>query len=192
MIIGITGTYRAGKGTVAEYLVAQKSFKHYSVSGYLEEYLRGKGVKNITRDILIAAGNELREKFGADFIVKELFSRARDEGGNIIIESIRNPREAEFIKSQKNSILLAIDADPLLRYKRAQKAKTIKDDVSFKEFVAQEIRESSSTDPNSQNLRACIQMADIKIMNNDTESMLFREIESELRNVQMPGKERRS
>jgi len=35
LIIGITGTLGAGKGTIVEYLVKNKNFKHYSVSGYL-------------------------------------------------------------------------------------------------------------------------------------------------------------
>jgi hypothetical protein len=36
-IIGITGTLGAGKGTVVDYLIKQKNFRHYSISGYLKE-----------------------------------------------------------------------------------------------------------------------------------------------------------
>ena len=39
MIIGITGTNGAGKGVVVQYLVKQKGFTHYSVSGYLSSVL---------------------------------------------------------------------------------------------------------------------------------------------------------
>ena len=191
MIIGITGTYRAGKGTVAEYLVAQKKFKHYSVSKYIERRLREKGIQNIGRDELIAEGNEIRKNFGADFIVRKLYEEAEKEGGNIIIESIRCPSEAEFIKSQKNGVLLAVDADTLLRYRRAQVANTLKDGVDFRKFILQELKESSSESPNEQNLLRCIQMADIKIMNNGSEWDLYHEVEKELKNLQLPGKERR-
>lgn len=191
MIIGITGTYRAGKGTISKYLVSQKGFKHYSTSQFIEGYLRAKGVEEIGRDELIAGGNEIRQKFGADFIVRELFRLAQIEGGNIIIESIRNPREAEFIKSQKDSILLAVDADPIIRYRRAQEAKTLKDQVDFREFIAQEIRESSSTDPNEQNLVRCIELSDAHIVNNDSEWELFRNVERTIGEIQMKGKERK-
>ena len=40
VIIGITGTLGAGKGTIVDYLVNKKSFYHYSVSGYLKEELQ--------------------------------------------------------------------------------------------------------------------------------------------------------
>lgn len=40
LIIGITGTNGAGKGTVVEYLVKEKGFSHYSVSGYLTQILK--------------------------------------------------------------------------------------------------------------------------------------------------------
>ena len=35
LIIGITGTLGAGKGTVVEYLVEKKGFDHYSVRAFL-------------------------------------------------------------------------------------------------------------------------------------------------------------
>ena len=35
IIIGITGTLGAGKGTIVDYLVQEKGFKHYSVRNYL-------------------------------------------------------------------------------------------------------------------------------------------------------------
>ena len=37
MIIGITGTDGSGKGTVVDYLVEQKGFKHYSARAIFEE-----------------------------------------------------------------------------------------------------------------------------------------------------------
>ena len=40
IIIGITGTLGAGKGTIVEYLVGKKGFKHYSVRELLSEIIR--------------------------------------------------------------------------------------------------------------------------------------------------------
>ncbi len=191
MILGITGTYRAGKGTVSEYLVSKKGFKHYSVSKFIEEYLRKNGITKIDRDALIAGGNEIRQRFGADYIVKQLFERARGEGGNIIIESIRNPLEAQYIKSQKDSFLFAVDADPLIRFNRAYKLGGIKDHVTISEFLASEVREFSSTDPNNQNLGRCIEMSDYKLMNSDTLQHLFLEVDRTLEDISRGGKERR-
>ncbi len=191
MIIGITGTYRAGKGTISEHLVSKRNFKHYSSSKYIEEYLVKKGLTKIDRDAMIAGGNEIREKFGADFIVKELFRRAEAEGGNIIIESIRNPMEATFIKSQKDSFLFAVDADPLIRFNRAHKLNGIKDHVTIQEFLASELKEFSSTNPNEQNLGKCIEMSDYKIINNTSEQDLRLEVDRTVAHLLFSGKERR-
>ena len=40
MIIGITGTLGAGKGTIASYLVKEKGFKHFSVREFLNKELQ--------------------------------------------------------------------------------------------------------------------------------------------------------
>src|SRR3989344_3951257 len=37
MIIGVTGTNGAGKGTVVDYLVSKKGFKHYSAREFIVE-----------------------------------------------------------------------------------------------------------------------------------------------------------
>lgn len=63
LIIGITGTNGAGKGTVVEYLVKNKGFAHYSVSDYLGKLLKRKN-KEINRDNLREIANEIRAKFG--------------------------------------------------------------------------------------------------------------------------------
>ena len=44
-IIGITGTIGAGKGTIVDYLVKQKNFKHYSVRNFLIEAADGAKFK---------------------------------------------------------------------------------------------------------------------------------------------------
>ena len=43
VIIGITGTNGAGKGTVVEVLMEKHGFKHYSARGYLTKILNEQG-----------------------------------------------------------------------------------------------------------------------------------------------------
>ena len=64
--------------------------------------------------------------------------------------------------------MLAVDADPRLRYARIKKRASSTDNVSYEEFVAQEQREMHSTDPNKQNIFACMKLADYNLMNNGT------------------------
>lgn len=192
MIIGITGTYRSGKGTVSEYLISKKNFKHFSMSDYIIEVLEKRGFHQIDRKAMIDEGNRIREELGADFIVKELFKRAKIEGGDIIIESIRNPAEASFIKSQKEGYLIAVDAHPRIRYDRAIAEGGIKDNVTFEEFIESERKEFSSTDPNAQNLKKCVEMADFKIDNNSTKEELENHVREIVYEIERGGKERKS
>lgn len=174
-IIGITGTLGAGKGTVVDYLVQNKGFKHYSVSGYLKEELI-KQNREINRTNLQDIGNELREKFGPDYVTQELFTNAQTDNCDAIIESIRNPKEAEFIKL-KDGIMLAVTADQKIRYERIKLRKSEKDDVTFEEFQKQEEKEFQNSDPNAQNLPKCIEMSDYVITNNGSLKNLYEQIE---------------
>src|SRR3989344_839588 len=70
-VIGVTGEYGAGKDTVAEVL-GELGFEHISLSDFLREKLRSKGGK-ITRERMIATGDELRRREGADVLARKAF-----------------------------------------------------------------------------------------------------------------------
>jgi len=181
LIIGITGTIGAGKGTVVDYLVNQKGFKHYSVSGYLtEELLKQK--RAVDRNGMREIANEIRTKLGPDYITKILFEKAKKESGNAIIESIRNPKEAEFIK-QKGGIIFAVDADQKTRYERICSRGSGKDGVTFEEFKKQEDLESKTTDPNAQNLPKCMLISDYKFDNNGSIQDLYNNVEEVIKKI---------
>ncbi len=166
LVMGITGTNGAGKGTVVDYLIKKKGFKHFSASGLITEELIKKN-RPVNRDNMILMGNELRAKNGANYLARELLRRASKEKANSIIESIRTPGEVEELK-KNNGILIAVEANQRLRYERNLKRGSAKDKVSFEEFVAQEKQEMVSDDPNKQNLSACKKAADYVIENNGT------------------------
>lgn len=182
IVIGITGTLGAGKGTVVDYLVNKKGFKHYSVGDYLKEKLIKKGLKP-NRDNLRKIGNQIRERYGPDYITRKLFFKAKKEKHNAVVESIRNPKEAEFIKSQKNGYLFAVDANQKTRYLRILKRASEKDNVTFDRFKDQEKKELQSKDPNAQNLPKCILMADFKFDNNDTMKKLYEKVEKVINKI---------
>lgn len=182
IVIGITGTLGAGKGTVVDYLVNKKGFRHYSVSGYLKDKLIKKHLEP-NRDNLQIIANQIRKRYGPDYITKKLFKKAKKENTNAIIESIRNPKEAEFIKSQKNGYLFAVNATQKTRYLRIQKRASEKDNITFKEFKEQEKRELQSKNPNAQNLPKCIKMADFKFDNGGTIKKLYEKVEKVLAKI---------
>ena len=175
VMLGITGTNGAGKGTVVEYLIKQKNFVHFSASGLITEEIEKRGMP-VNRDSMIEVGNDLRAKNGAGYIAEELIRRASKNEGNSIIESIRTLGEVEKLR-EKGGIILAVDADQRVRYERNLKRGSEKDKVSFEEFVEQERKEMESDDPNKQNLLACRKVADYVIQNDGTVEQLNNEIE---------------
>jgi cytidylate kinase len=179
---GITGTIGAGKGTVVEFLEKSCGFRHFSVRGFLLEYIRREGMPE-NRDSMFLLGNRLRTEFGASYIVDYLYDLALGSDENCIIESIRTPGEAISLRAKGNFCFLAVDADPRLRYDRILLRKSETDTVSFATFVNNEEREMTSADPDRQNIRECIRMADFVLSNNGSREELYVQLEEILKKI---------
>jgi len=175
IVLGITGTNGAGKGTIVKYLVNNKAFSYLSASGLITQEVINREMP-VNRDSMIKVGNDLRSKFGAAYIIEELLRRAHGQSGNTIIESIRTLGEVEKLK-EEGGVLLAVDADQKLRYERILLRGGSKDGVSFEEFAQQEKREMESDDPSKQNLVTCKKVADYLIENNGTINKLNQKVE---------------
>jgi len=182
LCMGVTGTIGAGKGTVVDYLTVNKGFRHFSVRGFLLEQIRLEGLPE-NRDSMFLMGNRLRAEHGPSYVVDCLYELAFRDKGNCIIESIRTPGEVYSLRQKGKFCLLAIDADQKLRYQRILERKSVTDSISFATFAENEEREMSSSDPNRQNIRACIYMADFILSNNGTREELFEGVEEVLKQI---------
>ena len=183
IIIGITGTLGAGKGTIVDFLTKNKGFKHFSARALIVEEIEKRGLEN-NRDNMVVVANDLRNKYGSGYVAEELFKRALGLGSNAVIESLRAVGEVELLRGKENFVLLAVDANPKTRYERISQRGTTTDSVSFEKFLADEEKEMESTDPNKQNLRGCINMADFVIENSGTIEELNEKIEEILKIIE--------
>lgn len=177
IIIGITGTLGSGKNTVVEYLVSKYGFKHYSGPEWLKEEAARRGMP-INRDSQHFIGNELRAKYGAGHLAEMTYQRAKEGGQNAVIESYRAVGEVETMKAKPEPFyLLAVDADPKLRYERILGRGSFKDHVSFEKFIADEEREMNDTTPGGMEIARCMQMADGRVDNNGDIENLYKQID---------------
>ena len=175
MIIGITGTLGAGKGTAVEYLTKTRGFKHYSVRSFLTKIIIQRGLL-VTREEMLKVGNELREQYGSGYIVYKLLLDAIKEQEHAVIESIRTVGEANRIK-EHGGYLWAVDADITTRYERVYKRASATDIVSFEEFRSDERKEMENADITKPNIAAVIKMADVIFYNDEVVAEFWQNIE---------------
>ena len=180
MIVGVTGTNGAGKGAVVDYLV-QKGFKHYSAGGFITEEIEKRGMP-VNRDSMRLVANDLRKSQNPAYLFESLYQRALDGGGDAVIEAPRAIAEGEFLKG-KDVPLIAVDADRTIRYERISKRGSVKDNVSFEQFSAQEDRELNATEAHDMNILGVMQLADFTLNNNGTLEELHAQIDEVLKKI---------
>lgn len=174
-IIGITGTIGAGKGEVVEYL-KKKGFTHFSAREFILNEVRKRGLE-ANRDNTTSVANDLRKAGGPGYIIESLYKMAEATEKDSVIESVRAIGEVNFLRAQENFTLLAVDADPKIRYERVIERKSALDHVTFEKFLSDEQREMLSSDPTKGSISDCIKLADFKLMNDGTREELYAKVE---------------
>lgn len=165
ILLGITGTDGAGKGTLVDYLIDQKEFTHYSARAIWLVELAKRGIEPTRANMRLVA-NEIREAHGNDFLITHYLKKIEEEKPErAVIESIRTTAEAETLKAH-GGILIAVDADQKIRYERVQKRRSSSDQVTFEQFAAHEELEANDPNPHGMQKRKVMQMADYTIENN--------------------------
>ncbi|PIN86317.1 hypothetical protein COV19_05930 [Candidatus Woesearchaeota archaeon CG10_big_fil_rev_8_21_14_0_10_44_13] len=182
MIIGLTGTNGAGKGTVAE-MLKEKGFEYTSLSDEIRAEVKKRGLDE-GLDNLITVGNELRAKEGPATLSKRVLKRIKEGEmhGNkdFIVDSIRNPAEIEELKKNKRFILIAVDAPIELRYDRIKLRKRASDSVSFEKFRGQEEVQLKGG-KTGQQLLNCMGMADLTMINDGSLEKLRKNVDDLLK-----------
>jgi dephospho-CoA kinase len=169
--IGLTGTNGAGKGEAAAFFI-KKGYAYFSLSDVIREKLKAEGLE-ASRNNLIRKGNDFRKQGGPDILARLVMEKVHDRA---VIDSIRNPKEVEYLKGQAGFILLALVAPAALRFERVQKRGRNESASTLDAFIKKEAQERSDN-PDAQQLDRCLAMADRTIVNDGTLEELHRKLE---------------
>lgn len=179
IIIGLSGTFAAGKDTLAEYLVSSKGFTHISTSDLVREDTQ-EIYGNTDRPTLRKHANELRESRGPGVLVEMSLERAQAAKTGVVISGIRSIGEVESLHAAGGTMVF-IDADQQVRYERAfTRKRDVEADMSFEDFVASENHELEKPRDNKteQNLFGVRYLSDYVLQNEQTPEQLFSAFEA--------------
>ncbi|HEY2932326.1 MAG TPA: deaminase [Acidobacteriota bacterium] len=179
MIIGLTGRNAAGKGEVADYL-KRRGFQYFSLSDVIREELARSG-REITRENLIRAGTELRQKYGHGYLAEQIARKIHGDR-NYVIDSIRNPSEVSVFRRDPRFVLLHVAANPEVRFRRMQGRGRENDPLTLEHFRQLEEREASS-DESAQQLHEVQRMADVTIENNESVDRLHQDVHQMVQSI---------
>lgn len=166
LIIGITGGFGSGKTTATSYFAAS-GFKSITLSQFLEEEARRRGISKITRKILQDIGNEWRRKYGAGILAKKALELAKKSSWEkIVIDGIRNLAEVVELRREKGFILLGIITSREERFERERNRKR-REDLSWELFNKLDRRDMGLGQKKyGLQIKSCLEVADVKVTNN--------------------------
>lgn len=182
MIIGVTGLYASGKDTVADYLVKNKSFDHFSLSDILRQEARRRGIE-ANRQNLIKLGTDLKIEEGHEVLAKRALEQIKNK---TVVSSVRHPREVVYFQNNTNFILFDVFADPKIRFDRMKNRNRGDDNhLSFEEFIANENIERQKG--GGQEFDAVIELANFHLDNNKDFDHLYKQIDDILVKIEEPN-----
>ena len=174
MIIAIAGPNASGKGEVAN-ILKEKGYVYYSLSDEVREVAKERGLE-LTRENLIKTANEFRVKEGDGVWARRVLNKIKED--DVVVDSIRHPDEVRELK-KKQAVLIAVDADVEIRFKRGLARGRIGAETTLEDFVKIEKQESTD-EKNKQQITNTIKMADYTINNNGTLEELKARVEEVL------------
>ena len=174
LVLGLIGKRACGKNIFAAYLKKKYRFKPLDYTrDVLAPILRKQG-KPVLRENLTSLAMKLRRRYGEDILTKRLCKKIKRRQ-SVVISGIRFPAETAYLhRTFKNSFkLIAMEADPKLRYERARK-RGLKGEkkLTFREFMKLESLPTERIIPRT------MEFADFVIANNKRPRDLYKKTDS--------------
>jgi dephospho-CoA kinase len=172
---------------VTDYLIKKYKYKSFSLSSIVHDEVKKKGIVNYNRTILQNTGDELREKEGDGVLAKRAIKQLTANNKRltvqkIVIEGIRNPGEVEYLRSIPGFFLIAVNASQKIRFERILKRNKPWDPKDWEAFIKVDGRDSEDKkNTNGQQVKKCMEMADVEIKNEGGVKEVVEEVEKILR-----------
>lgn len=179
IVIGIVGPIASGKSLASDYL-KDRGFEYTSLGDRVREEAKKKNLP-ITREVLQNLGNELREKFGGAILAEMTTDLIKESGGNLVIDSVRNPEEIEFLRKNFNAKIIGIDASENLRLQwYMERAKERNEDTeTIEAFYKANTKDLGVGENNlGQQVILCLNKADVIIINDGSKEKIIKKLNS--------------
>lgn len=173
IVIGLVGPISGGKGFLGEYL-ACRGFFYTSTSDRVREEADRRGMPKV-REVLQDIGNELRTAFGGAVLVERSLLLIPTKAKLVVIDGIRNPSEALYIKDEMKGVIIGVDAPTELRLRLylARAKKRGEDGTTEADFWKANNRDQGDgEDAMGQQSKATFALSDMVIQNDGTERMM--------------------
>jgi deoxycytidylate deaminase len=166
VVVGLVGPFGSGCTYVGEWIEKNRGYKLLSLSKQLRElYSKDYPRKKITRKALQDYGNSIREKNGSAYLAVLIWEKIQlDMSNNYVIDSIRNPDEINFLRTQiAEFYLFGVFAETESRWNRVKSLYS----SDRRAFDEDDHRDSGEKFSYGQRVTDSFRMSDIIILNNN-------------------------
>jgi len=186
IVVGLTGPIASGKDIASEVL-KEKGFSYYSLSRRVREEAKSRGLEP-TRETLQNVGDSLRAEFEGAVLAErtaDIFKITPNP--LILVDSIRNPAEIEYLRREFNAKIIGITASVETRFKRSLQRNRQSDPKTFEEFRKAARRDQGLyQDKHGQQVNECLTLSDVVIENEGTAEELIEKVNKILRRFANP------
>lgn len=182
LILGITGEKSSGKSTVGAYLRKRPRVFFLRFSDVLNNLLEQLHLDPTDRAIQGKLAEALRATFGTGILARAVALEARASAKPlVVVDGIRKPGELAYFRRLPNFRSLYVTAPARLRFERAYRRNTRRDDrVSFAQFQRIE-----RTAPAEVDIPRIGRKADFRIDNVGSETELFAAVDAILKTLRV-------
>lgn len=167
MIIGLTGPMGCGKGEIVK-ILEDKGFKYIRLSSMVREEARRQGLPE-TREMLQDIGNKMRNEGGVGVLATKALSKIKQDGGDFVVDGIRNPGEIDALRAGPDVHILGVKASRDILVDRIVGRGREGDAAEREEIFMKLDREWGVGEPeDGQQVGKCMDMVDETLVNEGT------------------------